>query len=123
MFFLSTLRLGLWKQSMVRCADNTGIVKAVVIGLGKNKWGTGKIGDRIRVSIRDKHDWYKGEQTPKGIIARTRKENNRKDGSYIKFDENAFVVISKNKAKGNKIKGPLSYEIQNNCRALARWVF
>lgn len=35
---------------------------------------------------------------PKGIIARTRKERNRKDGSYIKFDENAFVVISKNKA-------------------------
>jgi len=120
---LSSLRLGLWKQTIVRCADNTGIVKACIIGLGRNKWGTGKIGDRIRVSVRDKHDWYKGEQTPKGIIARTRKENNRKDGSYIKFDENAFVVISKNKAKGNKIKGPLSYEIQNNCRALARWVF
>ncbi|CAE8675274.1 unnamed protein product, partial [Polarella glacialis] len=89
----------------------------------QNKWGTGKIGDRIRVSVRDKNDWYKGEQTPKGIIARCRKEHNRKDGSYIKFDENAFVVISKNKAKGTKIKGPLSYEIQNNCRALARWIF
>ncbi|CAJ1338007.1 unnamed protein product [Effrenium voratum] len=137
----------------VRCADNTGIIKAVIIGLGQNKWGTGKIGDRIRVSafqsklpepfssseVRDKHDFYKGEQMPKAIIARTRKERNRppglafsleitgltpsfgpgelggKDGSYIKFDENAFVVISKNKAKGSKIKGPLSYEIQNNC--------
>lgn len=117
------MRLGLWKQSIVRCADNTGIIKACIIGLGKNKWGTGKIGDRIRVSVRDKHDFYKGEQMPKGIIARTRKEVNRKDGSYIKFDENAFVVISKNKAKGSKIKGPLSYEIQNNCKSLARWIF
>mmetsp|Transcript_38854 Transcript_38854/g.58611 ORF Transcript_38854/g.58611 Transcript_38854/m.58611 type:complete len:124 (-) Transcript_38854:183-554(-) len=123
MFFLSSLRMGLWKQSIVRCADNTGIIKAVIIGLGRNKWGTGKIGDRIRVSVRDKHDWYKGEQMPKAIIARTRKESNRKDGSYIKFDENACIVIAKNKAKGNKIKGPLSYEIQNNCKALARWVF
>ncbi|CAJ1428910.1 unnamed protein product [Effrenium voratum] len=73
-FLLSSLRLGLWKQSIVRCADNTGIIKAVIIGLGQNKWGTGKIGDRIRVSVRDKHDFYKGEQMPKAIIARTRKD-------------------------------------------------
>mmetsp|Transcript_134737 Transcript_134737/g.190524 ORF Transcript_134737/g.190524 Transcript_134737/m.190524 type:complete len:125 (-) Transcript_134737:43-417(-) len=122
-FLLSPLRLGLWKQSIVRCADNTGIIKACIIGLGRNKWGTGKIGDRIRVSVRDKHEWYKGEQLPKGIIARTRKERNRKDGSYIKFSENSFVCISKNKAKGTKIKGPLCYEIQNNCKSLARWIF
>mmetsp|Transcript_15454 Transcript_15454/g.34041 ORF Transcript_15454/g.34041 Transcript_15454/m.34041 type:complete len:124 (+) Transcript_15454:18-389(+) len=123
MFSLSALRLGLWKQSIVRCADNTGIIKGCIIGLGQNKWGTGKIGDRIRVSVRDKHASYTGEQLPKAVIARTRKETNRKDGSYIKFDDNAFVVIAKNKAKGTKIKGPLCYEIQNNCKSLARWVF
>merc|ERR1719350_602348 len=54
--------------------------------------------------VRDKHDWYKGDQMPKAIIARRRKETNRKDGSYIKFDDNAFVVIAKNKAKGHHCK-------------------
>eukprot|EP00450_Noctiluca_scintillans_P000761 CAMPEP_0194486878 /NCGR_PEP_ID=MMETSP0253-20130528/7367_1 /TAXON_ID=2966 /ORGANISM="Noctiluca scintillans" /LENGTH=95 /DNA_ID=CAMNT_0039327021 /DNA_START=187 /DNA_END=474 /DNA_ORIENTATION=- len=95
----------------------------MIIGLGKNKWGTGKIGDRVRVTVRDKTDAYKGEQMPKGVIVRRRKETNRKDGSYIKFAENAFVVIAKNKAKGTKIKGPLCYEVQNNCKSLARWIF
>eukprot|EP00927_Polykrikos_kofoidii_P025181 TRINITY_DN2267_c0_g1_i2.p2 TRINITY_DN2267_c0_g1~~TRINITY_DN2267_c0_g1_i2.p2 ORF type:complete len:124 (-),score=26.14 TRINITY_DN2267_c0_g1_i2:76-447(-) len=123
MFMLSALRLGLWKQSIVRSADNTGIIKACIIGLGQNKWGTGKIGDRVRISVRDKFEWYKGEKLPKAIIVRRRKETNRKDGSYIKFDDNAVVVIAKNKAKGTKIKGPLSYECQNNCKSLARWIF
>ena len=108
---------------MVRSADNTGIVKACIIGLGRNKWGTGKIGDRIRVSLRDKVAGYKGEQMPKGIIVRRRKETNRKDGSYIKFDENAFMVISKNKAKGTKVKGPLCMEVQHSAKSLARWIF
>eukprot|EP00928_Gymnodinium_smaydae_P011007 TRINITY_DN14126_c0_g2_i1.p1 TRINITY_DN14126_c0_g2~~TRINITY_DN14126_c0_g2_i1.p1 ORF type:complete len:145 (+),score=21.71 TRINITY_DN14126_c0_g2_i1:64-435(+) len=123
MLFASAVRFGLWRQSIVRCADNTGIVKGCIIGLGQNKWGTGKIGDRVRISIRDKHEWYKGDKLPKAIIVRRRKETNRKDGSYIKFDENSVVVIQKNKAKGTKIKGPMSYEVQNNCKSLARWIF
>mmetsp|Transcript_22947 Transcript_22947/g.53689 ORF Transcript_22947/g.53689 Transcript_22947/m.53689 type:complete len:124 (+) Transcript_22947:67-438(+) len=123
MFALSPLRLGLWRQSILKCADNTGIIKGCIIGLGRNKWGTGKIGDRIRISVRDKHETYKGEQLPKGIIVRRRRETNRKDGSYIKFDDNAFVVIAKNQAKGTKVKGPLCYEVQNNCKSLARWIF
>eukprot|EP00397_Hematodinium_sp_SG-2012_P065340 GEMP01094788.1.p1 GENE.GEMP01094788.1~~GEMP01094788.1.p1 ORF type:complete len:124 (+),score=13.66 GEMP01094788.1:125-496(+) len=122
--FLSGLLLnGLWRQSMVRCADNTGIVKGCIIGLGRNKYGTGKIGDRIRVSVRDKAAWYKGPKLPKGLIIRRRKETVRRDMSYIKFDENAFVVISKNKAKGTKFKGPLCYEVQHSCRHLGKWIF
>ncbi|CDO63069.1 mitochondrial ribosomal protein L14 precursor, putative [Plasmodium reichenowi] len=124
MIQLSNILNGLWRQSMVRCADNSGVIKACIIGIGKNKWGTGKIGDRIRVSIRDKtSDCSTSEKTPKGIIVRRKKETKRKDGSYIKFDDNAFVMISKNKLKATKIKGPVAIETRHNCRNLARYIF
>ncbi|SOV11765.1 mitochondrial ribosomal protein L14 precursor, putative [Plasmodium sp. gorilla clade G2] len=124
MIQLSNILKGLWRQSMVRCADNSGVIKACIIGIGKNKWGTGKIGDRIRVSIRDKtSDCSIAEKTPKGIIVRRKKETKRKDGSYIKFDDNAFVMISKNKLKATKIKGPVAMETRHNCRNLARYIF
>eukprot|EP00746_Dinoflagellata_sp_MGD_P005013 gnl/MRDRNA2_/MRDRNA2_109691_c0_seq1.p1 gnl/MRDRNA2_/MRDRNA2_109691_c0~~gnl/MRDRNA2_/MRDRNA2_109691_c0_seq1.p1 ORF type:complete len:123 (+),score=28.83 gnl/MRDRNA2_/MRDRNA2_109691_c0_seq1:82-450(+) len=121
--FTSAPLLGLWRQSIVRCADNTGIIKACIIGLGKNKWGTGAIGHRVRISVRDKVADYKGDQLPKAIIARRRKNTQRKDGSMIKFDENAVVVIKRNKPAGFKIKGPLPYELQSSARNLARWIF
>eukprot|EP00451_Oxyrrhis_marina_P037267 CAMPEP_0204371922 /NCGR_PEP_ID=MMETSP0469-20131031/46871_1 /ASSEMBLY_ACC=CAM_ASM_000384 /TAXON_ID=2969 /ORGANISM="Oxyrrhis marina" /LENGTH=123 /DNA_ID=CAMNT_0051362111 /DNA_START=11 /DNA_END=379 /DNA_ORIENTATION=+ len=118
----SAVRLGgLWRQSMVRCADNTGIVKACIIGLGKNQWGTGATGQRIRVSVRDQTPAYNGPKMPKGIIYRTKMPVRRKDGSHIKFDENAFVVVAKNKAKGTKIKGPVAQEIQHSSKHLAKW--
>eukprot|EP00929_Paragymnodinium_shiwhaense_P014802 TRINITY_DN122764_c0_g1_i1.p2 TRINITY_DN122764_c0_g1~~TRINITY_DN122764_c0_g1_i1.p2 ORF type:complete len:125 (-),score=29.38 TRINITY_DN122764_c0_g1_i1:82-456(-) len=122
-FFASPFCMGLWRQSIVKCADNTGIIKGCIIGLGQNKWGTGKIGDRIRVSIRDKTEVWKGDKLAKAVIVRRRKETNRKDGSYLKFEDNAFVVIAKNKAKGTKIKGPVCLEVQNNCKSLARYIF
>lgn len=124
MIQLSFPVFGLWRQSIVRCADNSGVVKACIIGIGKNKWGTGKIGDRIRVSIRDKtSECNVSEKTPKGIIVRRKKETKRKDGSYIKFDDNAFVMISKNKLRATKIKGPVAMETRHNCRNLARYIF
>lgn len=124
MLHFSRSLLGLWKQSMVRCADNSGVIKACIIGIGKNKWGTGKIGDRIRVSVRDKtSECTVPEKIPKGIIVRRKKETKRKDGSYIKFDDNAFVIISKNKLKATKIKGPVAMETRHNCRNLARYIF
>ncbi|CXI81275.1 mitochondrial ribosomal protein L14 precursor, putative [Plasmodium berghei] len=124
MIQLTNALCGLWRQSIVRCADNSGVIKACIIGIGKNKWGTGKIGDRIRVSIRDKtSECGISEKTPKGIIVRRKKETKRKDGSYIKFDDNAFVMISKNKLKATKIKGPVAMETRHNCRNLARYIF
>mmetsp|Transcript_56169 Transcript_56169/g.109978 ORF Transcript_56169/g.109978 Transcript_56169/m.109978 type:complete len:128 (-) Transcript_56169:116-499(-) len=118
---------GLQKQSIVRCADNTGIIKGCIIGLGRIHWGTGGVGHRIRISIRDKTSQCKLSnepgQLPKGLIIRRRKETGRKDGHYIKFDENAFVVIAKNKPKGTKIKGPMIMETKHNSLNLARYVF
>lgn len=107
---------------MVRCADNTGVIKACIIGL-RNKYGTGKIGARVRVSVRDKTPECAESKMPKGIIVRRKKESGRKDGTYIKFDENAFIIVQKNKAKGTKIKGPLPMEVRHNSKTLARWIF
>ena len=83
----------------------------------------GLLRHRVRVAVRDKTDAYGGEESVKGIIIRRKAQTNRKDGSYIKFDENAFCVIQKNKAKGTKLKGPVGYEVQHSCKNLARWIF
>lgn len=87
------------------------------------KNGRGGIGHRARLSVRDKHAWYNWIQKPKALIVRRRANTLRRDGSAIRFDDNAVVVISKNKPKGTKIKGPVAYEVQHNCRNLARWIF
>ena len=123
MLCVSQTCLGLWIRSVLRCADNTGIVKGAIHGLGRNKWGTGKVGHVVRVAVRDKISGYSGEMLPRGVIVRAKQPRLRKDGSFIKFDENAFIVMSNNKPKGTKIKGPVPYEFQHASRSLARWVF
>ena len=108
---------------MLRCADNTGIVKGAIHSIGKNKWGTGKVGDVVRVAVRDKTPTYTGDRLPRGVIIRAKQPKLRRDGSFIKFEENAFIVMSNNKPKGTKIKGPVPYEFQHASRSLARWIF
>eukprot|EP00920_Eleutheroschizon_duboscqi_P020119 GHVT01047948.1.p1 GENE.GHVT01047948.1~~GHVT01047948.1.p1 ORF type:complete len:114 (+),score=3.39 GHVT01047948.1:2443-2784(+) len=99
----------------------SGIVKACIIGLGRGNHGRGGINHRVRVSVRDKADGCDlPSRTPYGVIIRRRKETRRKDGSYIKFEDNAFVVIAKNKLKGTQIKGPVPYELRHSCKYLAR---
>ena len=115
--------MGLWIRSVVRCADNTGIIKGSIYAVGKNRWGTSKIGDVVRVNVRDKTSTYAGDKMPRGVIVRTKQAKVRRDGSFIKFDENAFIVMSNNKPKGTKIKGPLPYEFQHASKSMARWVF
>ncbi|CEM31020.1 unnamed protein product [Vitrella brassicaformis CCMP3155] len=124
MLRLSPLLLGgVHRQTIMRCADNTGAMKVCVFGLGQNKRGTGKPGHLIRVSIRDKTPECTLGKTHKGMILRTKKEVRRKDGMNIKFDENAMVMIAKNKPVGSKIKGPTVLELGWNARNLCRYIF
>ncbi|KAF4743716.1 hypothetical protein FOZ63_032345, partial [Perkinsus olseni] len=102
--------MGLWQQSVVKCADNCGIFKAVIIGMPKWHHSRGRVGYAFRMAVRDKSREYRGEKLPRGIIVRTKQPIKRKDGSTIKFDENAFIAISNNKPLGNKVKGPVTYE-------------
>ncbi|KAK1938673.1 putative 50S ribosomal subunit protein L14 [Babesia divergens] len=122
--FLSHVLLGLQKMSILRCGDTSGIVKGCIIGLGRTRHGTGKIGDRIKVSVRDKTaDSTFTNKKPRGIIIRRKKETMRRDGMVFKFDENAFVVIANNKLVASKIKGPVLLETRHACKNLASKIF
>ena len=123
MLSLSPINLGLWIRSVLRCADNTGIVKGSIFAIGKNRWGTGRVGNVVRVSVRDKTSSYTGEKLSRGVIVRAKQPKLRRDGSTIKFDENAFIVVANNKPKGTKIKGPVPYEFAHSSRSMARWIF
>eukprot|EP00392_Amoebophrya_sp_AT5.2_P000222 g222.t1 len=83
----------------------------------------GAIGQRARAYARDKNEAYWGPRKLKCLIVRRRGPTNRRDGSQIKFDDNAVVVIRKNKCLGTKIKGPVAYEMRHSSKALARWIF
>lgn len=111
-------------MSILKCGDTSGIIKGCIIGLGRNRHGTGKIGDRIKISIRDKTSACNVQiKTPRGIIIRRRKETCRKDGMVFKFDENAFAVIINNKLHGSRIKGPVLMETKHACKNLASHIF
>lgn len=115
--------MGLWHESIIKCADNTGIIKACIVSLSRFRWGTANIGRVVRTNVRAKDKSYTGDKSPRGIIVRTKEGMMRKDGSRIRFDENSFVVLANNKPKGNKIKGPLPYEVRHSVRNLSKWVF
>jgi len=97
-------------------ADNTGAKKVMCIRvLGGSKRRYGSIGDIIVVSIKSAipgGSVKKGEVS-KAVIVRTKKETRRSDGSYIRFDENAAVLIDDQKEpKGTRIFGPVARELR-----------
>lgn len=100
----------------LRIADNTGARVGMcvkVLGGGHRRYG--RIGDLIVVTVKDA---LAGSKIRKGslhraVIVRTKKEQRRKDGSYIRFDENAAVLIDDlNEPKGTRIFGPVARELR-----------
>lgn len=103
-------------ESRLRVADNTGARELLCIRvLGGAKRRYAGIGDVIVCSVKDA---IPGGQVKKGevvkaVIVRTAKENRRADGSYIKFDENAAVIIKEdNEPRGTRIFGPVARELR-----------
>jgi large subunit ribosomal protein L14 len=107
----------LQKESVIKCIDNTGAKELRIIGtLGASFRRYSRIGDRVKCSV--------VKATPSGqismhekvtaVIVRTRKETRRKDGSYIRFDDNAAVIIDdKNgEPKGTAVFGPVARELR-----------
>ena len=87
------------QESILRIADNSGARKALVIRvLGGSKRRYAGLGDKVVVAIKDAipTGQVKKGDVAKAVIVRTVKETRRKDGSYIRFDENAAVLISDN---------------------------
>lgn len=104
------------QQTVVNVADNSGAKKLMVIRvLGGSKRRFGKIGDIVVASVKEANpggNVKKGEVV-RAVIVRTKKELRRADGSYIKFDDNAAVVINDNKeARATRIFGPVARELR-----------
>jgi len=105
------------QESRLRVADNTGAKELLCIRvLGGTKRRYAGIGDVIVCSVKDA---IPGGQVKKGdvvkaVIVRTVKENRRPDGSYIKVDENAAVIIKDDlEPRGTRIFGPVARELRD----------
>ena len=105
------------QQSVVNVADNTGAKKLMcirVLGGHHRKWGN--IGDVIVASVKQATPGgvvSKGDVV-KAVIVRSKTGLKRNDGSYIKFDENAAVIIKDDKTpKGTRIFGPVARELRD----------
>ena len=103
-------------ESYLKVADNTGAKEIHTIRvLGGSKRKYGNIGDIIVASVRKAAPGgtVKKGDVVKAVIVRVRKNNRRPDGSYIKFDDNAAVIINDNKMpKGTRIFGPVARELR-----------
>ena len=97
-------------------ADNTGAKKVQCIKvLGGTRRRYGYVGDVIVVSIKSAvpgGSVKKGEVS-KAVVVRTKKEEGRRDGSYVRFDDNAVVLVDEqNEPKGTRIFGPVARELR-----------
>jgi large subunit ribosomal protein L14 len=104
-------------RSYIKIADNTGAKVVNVFSVnGKNSNRFARVGDIVAGSVRQvspNSSLKKGDKVY-AVIVRTRKEMRRKDGSYIRFDENAGVLVSKENGepKGTRIFGPIPREVR-----------
>ena len=106
------------QESRVKVADNSGAKEILCI---KVLGGTGKryasVGDKIvgTVKTATPSGSVKKGQIVKAVMVRVKKEIRRKDGSYIRFDDNACVIIDENEQmKGTRIFGPVARELRDN---------
>ncbi len=104
------------QESRLNVADNTGAKEVLCIRvLGGTKRRYARVGDTIVVSVKKAIPGgvvKKGELSD-AVIVRTKKEIRRKDGSYIRFDENAAVLINKQmEPKGTRVFGPVARELR-----------
>lgn len=104
-------------QTMLKCADNTGAKVLMVIGVkggSFNKFGT--LGDIVSCSVKKAQPSgsVKTHDKVVAVIVRTAKEVRRRDGSYIRFDDNAAVIVDPKtkEPKGTAVFGPVARELR-----------
>ena len=104
------------EESYLKVADNTGAKEIHTIRvLGGSKRKFGNIGDVIVASVRKAAPGgtVKKGEVVKAVIVRTKRGVRREDGSYVRFDENAAVIIKEDKnPKGTRIFGPVARELR-----------
>lgn len=102
-------------RSILNVADNSGAKKVGVIKvLGGSKRRYAQIGDIVVVSVKEAEPRksVKRKDVLKALIVRQRKNFGRKDGSYIRFDDNAVVILEGKEPKGGRVFGPIPREIK-----------
>ncbi|HRO08311.1 MAG TPA: 50S ribosomal protein L14 [Saprospiraceae bacterium] len=104
------------QESRLKVADNSGAKEVLCIRvLGGTRRRYASIGDKIVVSVKSATPTgiKKGTVT-KAVIVRTKKEIRRKDGSYIRFDDNAVVLLNNaDEPRGSRIFGPVARELRD----------
>lgn len=104
------------QESRLAVADNSGAKEVLCVRvLGGTKRRYASIGDKIVVSVKNavpNGNVKKGQVTP-AVVVRTKKEIRRADGSYIRFDDNAAVLLNANgEMRGTRIFGPVARELR-----------
>lgn len=104
------------QESRLAVADNSGAKEVLCIRvLGGSGRRYARIGDKIVVSVKSAvpGGTVKKGQVSKAVVVRTKKEFRRKDGSYIRFDENAAVLLNDaDEPRGTRIFGPVARELR-----------
>ena len=104
------------QESRLKVADNSGAKEVLCIRvLGGTRRRYASLGDKITVTVKDampSGNTKKGTVTT-AVVVRTRKERRRKDGSYIRFEDNAVVLLNNyNEPLGTRIFGPVARELR-----------
>ena len=104
------------QESMVKVADNSGAKTALVIRvLGGTRRRYARLGDVVIVAVKNAlpNGQVKKSDVARAVVVRTVKETRRKDGSYIRFDENAVVIINEEgEPRATRIFGPVARELR-----------
>ena len=103
------------QETRLKVADNSGAKEVLCIRvLGGSKRRYASIGDLIVVSVKEASPGgIKKGSVSKAVVVRTKKEVRRRDGSYIRFDDNAVVLLTANdEPRGTRIFGPVARELR-----------
>ena len=104
------------QESVVKVADNSGAKTALVIRvLGGTRRRYAGLGDIVVVAVKNAlpNGTVKKSDVARAVVVRTAKETRRKDGSYIRFDENAVVIINEQgEPRATRIFGPVARELR-----------
>lgn len=107
----------LQQESRLKVADNTGAREVLVIRvLGGTKRRYASVGDNVVVTVKDAlpSGSVKKGQVSRAVVVRTKKEVRRPDGSYIRFDDNACVLLNPaGEMRGTRVFGPVARELRD----------
>lgn len=102
-------------ETKLRAADNSGakVIECFKV-LGGTRRRYASVGDIIVCSVKsaEPRGLVKKGDKVRAVVVRTKKEIRRKDGSYIRFDENAAVIVNEKEPKGTRIFGPIARELR-----------